>query len=541
MNKVRIRIWSMVLVLAVTAVSVTVLPKQAHAAVRLLDKDTATALLQTAKQNDLSYVRISSDQYDGIDASAAETLAGISLEYDTMSGKTVGSRLYFAKPELLREDTVLNGETTADQAVKTKQKLERFFSNKLYTLSVAKQEHWGQQVQIAMRVDMDTTDNLQAYLYDDVNHTYSAIKNPNFRLDSNGKYVYFTAHQSGIFVLSDGALVKRAVPLPPISSAASQPNANRTSSGSGSSRSSSGSWSSSSGGGYTSPSSSNIAVTHLQVSPNAIRLSRGASTRLTATVLPANATNKSVTWSSSNPSVATVDSSGFVKAVAEGNATITAATNSGGLRAGCAVTVTTASPPPVIVPVTGVTLNPPPATVVEGNTIQLTANVLPANATNKSVTWSSDNPSIATVDNNGLVTALAPGSATITVTTNDGGFMAGCTVTVDPALVDAQTPVIYSQSSDQVVPVNTTRTLAITAYVTDGGTLSYQWYEVTDLINAPDGSLIPGATENTYQILSSIPATFYRYCVITNTNTDPSITGSQTASIRSNTIKITFQ
>lgn len=88
-----------------------------------------------------------------------------------------------------------------------------------------------------------------------------------------------------------------------------------------------------------------------------------------------------------------------------------------------AVTVTT--------PVTGVSLNQTSATMEIGATLQLTATVSPSNATNKAVTWSSSNSTAASVDSNGLVTALAAGSATITVRTNDGSKTATCNVTVN--------------------------------------------------------------------------------------------------------------
>lgn len=80
--------------------------------------------------------------------------------------------------------------------------------------------------------------------------------------------------------------------------------------------------------------------------------------------------------------------------------------------------------------VTGVSLNKNATSIEEGATEQLTATVAPSNATDKSVTWSSSNTSIATVDSSGLVTAVSAGSATITVTTTDGGYTATCAVTV---------------------------------------------------------------------------------------------------------------
>ena len=151
-----------------------------------------------------------------------------------------------------------------------------------------------------------------------------------------------------------------------------------------------------------------------------ISLPEGESVTLTASVAPSYASNKEVTWSSSNTSVATVDASGKVTAVKGGSAIITA--NAGGKTATCYVTVTAK--------VTGVTLNKTEIALMEGESVTLTASVAPSYASNKEVTWSSSNTSVATVDASGKVTAVKAGSATITVTTCDGGFTATCAVTV---------------------------------------------------------------------------------------------------------------
>ena len=151
----------------------------------------------------------------------------------------------------------------------------------------------------------------------------------------------------------------------------------------------------------------------------------GATVQLSATVNPSNATDKSVTWKSSNTNVATVSSSGLVTAKGNGTATITVTTASGGKTATCNVTVN------ANVPVTSVSLNKTAATLTsKGATVQLTATVSPNNATDKSVTWKSSNTSVATVSSSGLVTAVGSGTATITVTTNSGSKKETCNVTV---------------------------------------------------------------------------------------------------------------
>ncbi|PID88408.1 MAG: hypothetical protein CSB06_00215 [Bacteroidia bacterium] len=168
-----------------------------------------------------------------------------------------------------------------------------------------------------------------------------------------------------------------------------------------------------------------IAVTKVTLNPKTAELKVGETATLTATVEPSDATNKSATWSSDNESVATVDATGLVTAVAQGNADIVVKTEDGGFTDTCKVTVT-----PKAIAVTKVTLSPATAELKVGETATLTATVEPSDATNKSVTWSSDNESVATVDATGLVTAVAEGTATITVTTEDGSKTATCTVTV---------------------------------------------------------------------------------------------------------------
>ncbi|WP_051330745.1 Ig-like domain-containing protein [Aneurinibacillus terranovensis] len=168
-----------------------------------------------------------------------------------------------------------------------------------------------------------------------------------------------------------------------------------------------------------------IPVTGVSLNKTSTTITVGNSEQLTATVSPANATDSSVTWKSDNLSIATVDSSGNVTAVAPGTATITVTTNDGNKTASCTVTVV--SP---VIHVTGVTLNKTSTTINAGNSEQLTATVTPANATDPSVTWTSSNPSVATVDSNGIVKGISGGTAIITVTTNDGNLTATCTVTV---------------------------------------------------------------------------------------------------------------
>ena len=168
-----------------------------------------------------------------------------------------------------------------------------------------------------------------------------------------------------------------------------------------------------------------IPVTEVRLSESTVGIVEGSTYKLTATVLPENTTDsKSVSWSSNNSAVATVDANGTVTAKSAGTAVITA-TSTNGKSAGCTVTVEKKQ-----IPVTEVRLSESTVGIVEGSTYKLTATVLPENTTDsKSVSWSSNNSAVATVDANGTVTAKRAGTAVITATSTNGKT-AGCTVTV---------------------------------------------------------------------------------------------------------------
>lgn len=193
-----------------------------------------------------------------------------------------------------------------------------------------------------------------------------------------------------------------------------------------------------------------VKVSRVSLNKNDLALtSKGQSYQLSASVAPSNASNKSVKWTSGNPKVATVSSSGKVTAVANGNTTITAtAADGSGKKDICAVTVNipkpadpTPTPTPSVVKVSSVSLNPSSLNLTKkGQTARLSATVSPSNATNKSINWSSSNSNVATVSN-GVVTAVGNGNATITATAADGsGKRTSCSVTVNiPTTPDTQT------------------------------------------------------------------------------------------------------
>ena len=162
-------------------------------------------------------------------------------------------------------------------------------------------------------------------------------------------------------------------------------------------------------------------MTGVSLNTTVLSLIVGNTSTLTATVTPSNATDKRVTWTSSDNSVATV-SDGVVTAVNPGTATIIATTTNGKLIM-CTVTVQ-----PATVDVTGVSLSATSLSLTVGETSALAATVMPNNATDQSVSWESSNATVATVSD-GVVTAVGVGTTTITVTAS-GGRTATCEVTV---------------------------------------------------------------------------------------------------------------
>ncbi|SHJ13340.1 S-layer homology domain-containing protein [Desulfofundulus thermosubterraneus] len=208
------------------------------------------------------------------------------------------------------------------------------------------------------------------------------------------------------------------------------------------------------------PPEEEVKVTGVKLDKNTLSLSVGSTVQLRAAVIPDNATNKKVTWSTSDEKIATVDDQGNVKGVAEGKATITVTTADGNFKDTCEVAVVRTSGSSgsggggsTTIPVTGVSLDKTSLTMTVGESVQLTATVSPGNATNKNVTWTSSNPAVATVDNTGKVTAVAAGTATITVKTEDGGKTATCVVTVSKWPKEVENVVCSSLAGNTAVKV----------------------------------------------------------------------------------------
>ncbi len=171
-------------------------------------------------------------------------------------------------------------------------------------------------------------------------------------------------------------------------------------------------------------------ATSVTLNKEGLDLAAGNSEVLTATISPTNSTDV-IKWSSDNAAVAVVDDSGKITAISKGTANITATAIYGNKSDTCLVTVVESNVP--IVNVTGITLNSNEQEITIGKTYTLKANVLPADATNKLVEWTTSNSSVADVAD-GVVTAKSLGEATITAKTVSGGFVATCKVTVVPKI-----------------------------------------------------------------------------------------------------------
>lgn len=185
-----------------------------------------------------------------------------------------------------------------------------------------------------------------------------------------------------------------------------------------------------------------VHVTGVSLNKDTETLAPDETLQLTATVSPENALEKAVKWTSSDETVATV-TKGLVTAKGTGTATITVTTLDGEKTATCQISVE-------VPHASGVWLDKKAATRYLNGVVELKAHVVPSTAGDKSVSWSSSNEGVATVDANGHVTVLAEGEAIITATTVDGGLTDQCKLTVNPipsgAVFSADT---FNSSTDE--------------------------------------------------------------------------------------------
>ena len=165
-----------------------------------------------------------------------------------------------------------------------------------------------------------------------------------------------------------------------------------------------------------------IPVEHVVLDQENLTLAKGSEKKIQATVSPSNATDKNIEWRSSDENIATVNQDGVVTAVGQGKAIITATSVDGGISSSCDVTV--------FIPVEHVVLDQENLTLAKGSEKKIQATVSPSNATDRNIEWRSSDENIATVNQDGVVTAIGPGIAIITATSVDGGISSSCDVTV---------------------------------------------------------------------------------------------------------------
>ena len=234
----------------------------------------------------------------------------------------------------------------------------------------------------------------------------------------------------------------------------------------------------------------NVPVESVALDKTAVSLKEGETHKLNATVSPANATNKKVSWSSSNASVASVDANGTVTAVAKGTATITASAE--GKTATAAVTVTKEDDPtpPVGGDVTGVSINGGNVEMSVNSTKKLSFTVTPANAIAKNVEWVSVNEAVASVDTEGNVTAKSAGTAEIFVFVD--GYMDQITVTVkNSAPVELQSIAISGSGivdGEMAMQVNDSKEFTAVPTPSNASVAGAAWSSLDDSVATVDGN-----------------------------------------------------
>lgn len=223
-----------------------------------------------------------------------------------------------------------------------------------------------------------------------------------------------------------------------------------------------------------------VSVTEVGLNKTSTTLIEGETETLVATVMPENATDKSVVWESGNESAATVSQEGLVTAVGEGKATITVKTNDGGFSASCEVTVKKK-----VIAVTGVKLSAESMTLREGDRGILTATVEPANATNKNVEWWTTDLDIVSVTSapggsTGYVEARKAGKTTVTVKTEGGEFSASCEITVEKKEVPVTG--ITIEPSSLKLPVGDTYSLIPHVQPSDATNQDIKWLSTNESV-----------------------------------------------------------
>lgn len=255
-------------------------------------------------------------------------------------------------------------------------------------------------------------------------------------------------------------------------------------------------------GPYVPP--ANVSVSSISISITAKEIAIGETLQLSATVSPSNATDKTISWSSSNANVASVSPTGLVTGKAEGSTDIKATCD--GKSATCKITVKKP-----IVAVASVELDKTDITLDAEETITLKATVKPDNATEKTVTWGSSKESIATVDNSGKVTGVDNGVASITASC--GGKSASCKVTVV-----VQVKSISLNKTELTLEIGKSETLTATIKPDNAKDKTITWSSTNAAVAAVDNNGKVTAIATGTAIIKASSGTQTATCNVTVTN-----------------------
>jgi uncharacterized protein YjdB len=250
----------------------------------------------------------------------------------------------------------------------------------------------------------------------------------------------------------------------------------------------------------------------LTINPNTVTLSILTAIQLISTITPSNATNKTLTYTSGNPNIATVNNTGVVTGISIGDTNIVVKTTDG---SNLSVTVQVK----VDIACNTLTITPNTINMINLNVIKLVPTITPSNATNKTLTYTSYNPEIATVTNTGIVTGIFPGDTNIVVDTTDGSNISfivpvtitiGCdSLTIRPSSINME-PGMTKELTSIITPSNatnqeldyTSNNPEIAVFDENGSVIGISAGTTEILVNTTDGS----------NLFFTIPVTIIVYC-----------------------------
>ena len=230
-------------------------------------------------------------------------------------------------------------------------------------------------------------------------------------------------------------------------------------------------------------------IESLSFAQNNVSVKKGDTLGLVVTVKPTELSSSSLTWKSSDTSIVTVDENGVIKGIKEGTATITVK-SANGKKATCTVTVTTED-----IAVEEIELTPEETEINSGSQTQIAAVVKPENATNRELVWESSDPSIATVDSNGIVKGLKAGTVTITAKTKDGKVVAKTTlkIKVAPTPTPMQIESLSFTQNNVSIKKDDTLGLTVTVVPSELSTSPLTWTSSdTNIVKVDSNGVITG-------------------------------------------------